>query len=73
LTSITLKKGNKIIHTGITNGLERREQEHKQTYEDDGHIPKVGHATTLDAALAWGSEQTKRGNLTRKSTGRKRS
>ena len=24
------KKGNKIVHTGITNDLERREQEHKR-------------------------------------------
>ena len=26
------KKGNKIVHTGITDDLERREQEHKQEF-----------------------------------------
>ena len=60
------KKGNKIVHTGITNDLERREQEHKQNYGDDGHIKKVGRATTRDAALKWESEQAKRGTPTRR-------
>ena len=53
------KKGNKILHTGITNDLERREQEHRQTYGESGHIKQVGRATTRDAALKWESEQAK--------------
>lgn len=61
------KVGNKILHTGITNDLQRREQEHKQDFGINGHIKKVGNATTRDAALQWESEQTKRGNPTRKS------
>ena len=61
------KKGHKIVHTGITNDLERCEQEHKQAYGESGHIKQVGHATTLDAALRWESEQAKRGNPTRRS------
>ena len=60
------KEGNKIVHTGITNDLERREQEHKRSFGEGGHIKQVGHATTRDAALKWESEQTKRGNPTRK-------
>ncbi len=60
------KKGNRIVHTGITNDLERREQEHKQTLAESGHIKQVGHATTKDAALKWESEQAKRGNPTRR-------
>lgn len=60
------KKGNKIIHTGITDDLDRREREHKQTYGDKGHIKKVGRVTTRDAALKWESEQTRRGKPTRK-------
>lgn len=60
------KKGNKIVHTGITNDLERREQEHKRTFGDSGHIKKVGRATTRDAALKWESEQAKRGKRTRR-------
>ena len=60
------KKGKKIIHTGITNDLERREQEHKLTYGDSGHIKRVGRATTRDAALKWESEQAKQGKPTRR-------
>ena len=59
--------GNKILHSGITNDLERRENEHKRTFGDRGHIKKVGNATTRDAALKWESEQTRRGNPTRRS------
>ena len=61
------KQGYKIVHTGITNDLERREQEHKQAYGESGHMTQVGRATTLDAALRWESEQAKRGNPTRRS------
>lgn len=63
------KSGNKIVHTGITKDLERREQEHKQTYGDSGHIKQVGHRTTRDAALKWEGEQAKRGNPTRRKRG----
>ena len=63
------KRGNKIIHTGITNDLERREQEHKQAYGGSGHIKQVGRRTTRDAALKWEGEQTKRGNPTRRKRG----
>ena len=34
------KVGNKIMHGGITNDLDRREDEHKQTWPK-GHIVKV--------------------------------
>ena len=61
------KRGNKILHTGITNDLERREREHKQKYGENGHIKKVGIATTRISALQWESEQAERGNPTRKS------
>ncbi len=60
------KRGHKILHTGITNDLKRREQEHQKTYGEDGHIVKVGNATTLDVALAWEREKTKRGLPTRR-------
>lgn len=63
------KAGNKIVHTGITNDLDRREQEHKQAYGDSGHIKQVGRRTTRDAALKWEGEQTKRGNPTRRKRG----
>ena len=43
----------KTIHGGITTDLERREQEHKRTYGDDGHIEQVGRRTTEEAAREW--------------------
>ena len=46
------KKGNRIVHGGITDDLERREQEHKQRWPN-GHIFQVGRRTTEDAAREW--------------------
>lgn len=46
------KLGRKIVHGGITNDLERREQEHQQKWPA-GHITQVGRRTTLDAAKEW--------------------
>lgn len=43
---------NKIVHGGITNDLERREQEHKQKWPT-GHIKQVGRSTTEEAARKW--------------------
>ena len=55
------KIGNKIKHSGITNGLDRREQEHQQRWPN-GHIKKVGPAVTQDSALEW--EKTKQKTIT---------
>ena len=60
------KLGRKIVHTGITNDLKRREQEHKRTYGKNGHITKIGIATTRDAALRWETDQARMGRPTRK-------
>ena len=60
------KQGHRIVHTGITNDLERRETEHKQNFGEGGHILKVGRATTRDAALEWEREQAARGRPTRR-------
>ncbi len=46
------KVGRKVVHGGITDDLERREQEHQQKWTN-GHIAQVGRRTTLDAALEW--------------------
>lgn len=46
------KVGNKIVYGGITNDLERREQGHKYQWPK-GHIVKVGHRTTREAAKKW--------------------
>lgn len=46
------KDGNRILHGGITNDLERRESEHQQTY-GKGHIKQVGRKTTEEAARKW--------------------
>ncbi len=54
-----LKRGNKIIRSGITNDLDRREDEHQRKYGPGVHIDKVGRATTRDAAKEWEKEQDK--------------
>lgn len=53
------KAGNKIVHRGITNDLERREQEHQQRWPDS-HIDKVGNKTTREGALKWERDGGKR-------------
>ena len=55
------KIGNKIIHSGITKDLDRREEEHQQSWPK-GHIVKVGVAKTEEGALAW--EETKKKTIT---------
>jgi predicted GIY-YIG superfamily endonuclease len=53
------KRGNRILHRGITNDLSRRESEHRQK-RPGSHISQVGNRTTRDAALRWGSTGRKR-------------
>jgi len=50
------KVANKIVHSGVTNDLERREDEHQQKWPK-GHIVQVGNKTTEEAAREW--EETK--------------
>lgn len=47
-----LKHGNKVIHRGVTNDLDRREQEHQKAWPGS-HIVQVGRRTTRAAALEW--------------------
>ena len=46
------KVGNKIVHGGITNDLDRREKEHQQKFPR-GHIKQVGRRTTDEVARNW--------------------
>ena len=46
------KKG-RILHSGITNDLDRREGELKRKYNQSGDIRQVGNRTTRDAAREW--------------------
>lgn len=50
------KKEKKIVHGGITDDLERREQEHQQEWPT-GHIKQVGRKTTEEAAREWEKEK----------------
>ena len=50
------KVGNKIVHGGITDDLDRREQEHQQKWPK-GHIRQVGNRTTENAARKWEKEK----------------
>lgn len=45
-------KGRKIVHRGVTNDLDRRESEHRQTY-GDGKIKPIGPRVTRESALEW--------------------
>ena len=53
------KSGNKILYVGITNDLERREQEHQSKIDINSHIIQVGRRTTRDGAKEWEDEQRK--------------
>lgn len=53
-----LKRGRKRIRSGITNDLERREQEHRRDHGSDVRILQVGRRTTRDAARDWESDQS---------------
>ncbi len=55
------KVGNKIVHSGITNDPERREQEHKQRWPS-GHMKVIGTAKTEEGARKW--EATKEKTIT---------
>ena len=47
---------NKIVHGGITDDLQCREQEHQQKWPG-GHITQVGRKTTEEAARQWEAEK----------------
>ena len=56
-----VKLGNRILHTGITNNLKRREYEHQQKYGDKVHIERVGNIVTRKSAYKWEAEQRAKG------------
>lgn len=53
-----LKQGNKIIRSGVTNDLKRREKEHQAKYPGS-RIQKIGNVTTRAAALNWEKDEKK--------------
>ena len=57
------KLGNRIVHTGITQDLDRREAEHRRHEGwERGHITQVGVRTTPEAAREWEQDQRARAN-----------
>ena len=58
------KRGNRILHTGVTNDLERRENEHQSKIDPKGHISKVGRRTTREGAKTWEDGQRDKGKPT---------
>lgn len=59
------KIGNRVVHSGITNDLERREGEHQRRPGwKRGHIRQVGRRTTHDGAVRWEDEQREKGKPT---------
>ena len=57
------KKGNKIVHSGITKDPERREEEHQQRWPGS-RLVKKGPTVTEDTAKEW--EKTKQKSITPK-------
>ena len=52
----------KIVHTGITRDIDRREAEHRRKPGwGRGHIVQIGRRTTQEAALQWETEQRRQG------------
>lgn len=47
-----VKVGNKIVHGGITDNLQRRAKEWSPAYPN-AHMVQVGRRTTREAALKW--------------------
>lgn len=54
-----VKRGKKILKSGITNDLDRREREHQRELGDDVHLQQVGRKTTRPAAKEWEKNQRK--------------
>jgi len=54
----SLRQGRKIVHRGITNDLERREQEHQSQFPNS-KIHKEGSLKTKEGALKWEKTQDK--------------
>jgi predicted GIY-YIG superfamily endonuclease len=50
------KRGNQVLHGGMTTDLERREKDHQQNIDPKGHIFLVGRRKTEDGARRWERE-----------------
>ena len=57
------KKGNLIVHTGITDDPERREKAHQKEVPGS-KLVKQGPRVTRKGAQAWEREQSRRGKPT---------
>ena len=55
-----LKRGDKIIRSGITNDLQRREKELQRDYGKDVYIHQVGRRTTREDAREWDKKQKRK-------------
>ncbi len=47
------KRGNQVLHGGITKDPDRREGEHQRELDPKGHIFIVGNRKTKDGAERW--------------------
>ena len=52
-----LKRGNEVIHSGITNDLNRREKEHKRKFGNEVYLQQIGRRTTREDAREWEKKQ----------------
>jgi hypothetical protein len=47
------KVGNRVLHKGITQEPDRREREHQNNIDPDGHLKIVGRPKTEEGARQW--------------------
>ena len=52
-------KDRKVVHRGITDDLEKREQAHQLAF-GGGHIKQIGPKVTRESALEWETKGGKR-------------
>ena len=61
-TRYNVRRGRKIVHTGITTDPERREKEHKREYGSNVRLTPVGPKVTSETAKKWKTNNVRKGS-----------
>ncbi len=51
------KRGNQVLHKGITQDPERRENDHQSNLDPKGHLKIIGNPKTEEGARQWEKDQ----------------
>lgn len=63
-TRYNVWRNRNIVHTGITDDPERRQQEHRREFGENANLRPVGPKVTRESALNWEEEQRRKGKPT---------